>query len=432
MKGTGIQTDPFIITSPSEFELVRTNLSSYFELGNDIDFANSNFNSIGGSASGTRFRAHFDGKGYTIKNVNVVGTTTYNGFFGYCQNATIQNVKFDNITMTHNANDESIGLISSTFIGSLSNIHLQGQLNVSGKIRRLGGLIGIGYETVDRLKLHNIYTEIDINFTNAIPVSTTANYVGGVVGAIVNDNTNPSPNVSNILVNNSLSISNPNDFTIGRVVGSRNYQTTYNNVYANISHFPNNYIENFNIVTDATILDPLQLDEEYWMQPTGQLPQLKSFVNVPSGNHGNVSSTINFKYPSVFCESSKSKVNSSLPIQISKASVRVYKQLNTASTISTRQYDVNAHTTNAKIKRYSIDVPFNHIRVDKHLTKSILSIVACPVRRFKVTYDVSYPSKIPHAIYANCYAIKNASNLYTISNPSLSYSIKNQSFCEVN
>ena len=429
MQGTGIKTDPYIIASPSDFELMRTNLSSYFELGNDIDFANSNFKSIGGS--GKQFNAHFDGKGYLIKNVNVISSATNIGFFGYCNNATVQNVKFENITMSIVANDISVGLLANVFIGTMQNVHVQGQLNVSGKDRRVGGLIGVGYETVDRLKLHNIYTQIEMNFTNFNP-ATTSNYIGGVVGFIANDNTNPSPNVSNILANNSLSISNLNNFTVGRVVGSRNYQTTYKNVYANISHFSNNYTENFNIVTDATILSPLTLDADYWVQPTGQLPQLKSFVNVPNGNHGNVTSKINFKYPSVFCTVSKSKVNSSLPIQIYKASVSVWKQLNTASTITTTSFNVNAHTTNAKIKRYSIDVPFNQIRVNRNVTKSIVSIVACPVRRFNVTYDVSYPSKIPLAIYANCYAIKNASNLYTISNPSLSYSNKNQSNCEVN
>lgn len=435
MQGLGTIDSPYIITQPSDFEHIRTNLNAYYELGNDIDFTGEDFTAIGYSTTGKRFNGKFDGKGYTIKNVNVVAGTQSNqvGFFGYTDTeCSIQNVKFDNLSMTFvgTTANYTYGLIASVAMGEFKNIHLHGVMNISGYVGRVGAFAGLSYETVERFKAHNIYINVEMNFSNSIPYTGSNKNIGGFMGQIANDNTTPSPNISNIVVNNKLTISNPSVFTIGRVVGSRNYQTTYNNVYANISHFDNNYTENFGIVTDSSILSPLSLDAEYWIHEEGNPPQLKSFIR-PLGNQRKETTVINFKMPSVTYKRSKRKSNSSLPVKVTSAYFTLNKRLNTTCKIVTNPLIVSSYISNANIKSHTFTIKASPISVERLISKCVLRYVAIDLSDFKVNLDIVYP-KIPnYPIFALIYVIDNPTNVNSLHGQSVTYAIENKSRIEV-
>ena len=435
MQGLGTIDSPYIITQPTDFEHIRINLNAYYELGNDIDFVGGEFVAIGYSITGKRFNGKFDGKGYTIKNVNVVAGTQSNqvGFFGYTDTAcSVQNVKFDNMSMTYTGTtaNYTYGLIASVAMGEFKNVYLHGVMNISGYVGRVGAFAGLAYETVERFKAHNIYINVDMNFSNNTPYTGSNKNIGGFMGQIANDNTTPSPSISNIVVNNKLTISNPSAFTIGRVVGSRNYQTTYHNVYANISNFENNYTENFGIVTDSTLLNPLSLDSEYWVQGEGQLPQLKSFIR-PQGNHRKETTVINFKIPNVAYNRSQRKSNSSLPVKVTSAYFTLNKRLNTTRKIVANPFIVSASITNANIKSYTFTIKASPISVERLVSKCVLRYVAIDLSHFKVRLDITYPEMSNEPIYAFVCVIDNPTNVNTLHSQSITYAIQNKSRIEV-
>jgi len=431
MIGLGTIDSPYIITQPSDFDFLRDNLTSYYKLGNDIDFQGASFAPIGYNSTGKQWMGSFDGDGHTISNVYIPMMTQSlrHGFFGLSQNATIKNIKFVNITSDYNGVGTNFngGLLSSQFIGELSNIHVQGTLNVTGIVGRVGGLFGSTYETVNRLKANNIYSEVTINVSNATPYSTSLKFIGGVFGSVTNDSTNPSPNVSNIVANNKLNFinGNINSFTVGRLVAYRNFiNVNYDNTYVNISNFNNNYTEPFQIVTDTTIREPLTLDTNYWIQPSGEIPLLKSFI-VEEGNRVSVEVNIQYGINRVTLELSKIKYDTSLPINFKTPRIDSKRYLNTISYIEYYTNTVNVELSNKQVKNYTIDIPYGTNKVYSDRFVQVFKVTNILYGNNKVYIEVEYPTSKDIGANAIVYSICNGIIAQAIINKSISNSMEN-------
>ncbi|WP_027629552.1 hypothetical protein [Ruminiclostridium cellobioparum] len=97
--GAGTSASPYEITTRAQLEEVKNNLSAYYKLTTNIDLQNAEWTPIG--TQKTPFIGNFDGNDYTINNLTInKGTADYIGFFGYINNATIKNVKLNNVSVT--------------------------------------------------------------------------------------------------------------------------------------------------------------------------------------------------------------------------------------------------------------------------------------------------------------------------------------------
>ena len=81
-------------------------VTGYYLLGNDLDFAGEQAVAAGYSWQQSWFKATFDGNGYTIFNISV----NEGGVFGSMSNATVKNVNFINVTY-----DMSLGIYAGQY-----------------------------------------------------------------------------------------------------------------------------------------------------------------------------------------------------------------------------------------------------------------------------------------------------------------------------
>ncbi len=174
LSGTGTTTNPYIITTCNQLQNIKDNLSSYYELGNNIDCSTYSYNGdwFGFLQIGTStnpFTGVLDGKGYKIIGLYINRPVTDNvGLFGYVNLATavIKNVGLENIDITGNS---QVGGIVGKFLGggNISNSYTTGK--ISGITYAAGGLAG----DINGSYVYNSYSRANV---------TGGRMVGGVIG----------------------------------------------------------------------------------------------------------------------------------------------------------------------------------------------------------------------------------------------------------
>lgn len=291
MLGDGSQTNPYILTQPSDFDVIRTNIANdvyaYYELGNDIDFENVLTKSINYLNANKRFLSSFDGKGYTIKNLNFHNPTlNVSGFFGNSGATTIvKNVKFENMRtkVANNGVDYSnVSLLTYALTGTWENIYMQGEIDFTGRFVYFGG-VGAVTSYTNTSSIKNIYSEIDITVRNGIPHNTNSG-IGGFSGTNAYGTSLPTT-VGNIVVNNTLTLINTSTSTNIKyhpfAFISTGTFVQYDNLYANESNFFKNVdLAGVTLLTDDTIKQPLELDSNAWIQKNNDIPQLRMFADL--------------------------------------------------------------------------------------------------------------------------------------------------------
>lgn len=193
-------------------------------LGNFINLSNRYWVPIGTSLY--PFKGTFDGNGYIIKNLTIDGTYTqnkvYGGLFGFVENATITNLGIE-APIVQNVDYASAlaynvknCIISKVYTDGAKGLNptSQGSLDtiILGKIGA-GGLICEAIDCLPADKNQNLggiyycYNNVPVRVTN-----NTAEYVGGLVGNMVNtlisncyNNVNGSVQSSTLLVEGNRS-----------------------------------------------------------------------------------------------------------------------------------------------------------------------------------------------------------------------------------
>ena len=212
-KGSGTEEDPFIITKPSDFEIILSDprfLNYSYKLGKNIDMAGVNFTPIG--STGTPFTGIFDGNNYTIKNLNL---SEKKGFFGDIEDAVIKNIRFENgnINTTSNSSGFVVGISRSSFI---SNIYISGGnmiINSTSYKGSYGTLIGSVYNTT---KVEKIYSSMNVTM-DKIGIDCK---IGGLIGNIAQSNSNNFSSVINSSYEGEMNFNNDAKYIItGGIVG---------------------------------------------------------------------------------------------------------------------------------------------------------------------------------------------------------------------
>lgn len=259
--GSGTETDPYIVSSAEELAYISTQVAAgnsysgvWFELKHDIDLEGVTWQPIGLSLD-LPFSGNLDGRGYSITNMSINGTS-YLGLFGYSNGATIMNLTVEG---TITASGEGIGGFSgrarnSTFINCISKVDITGQ----GRI--IGGIVGydVGGNTISYCgnegDLSSVYqtdyvmwgtggitgyssgtvSQTVISYCyNTGEMSTYAPTVGGLVGYASGDGASISYSYSTGNVTSYYTGSNVSYGGVGGFIGrTYNSYTTITNCYS--------------------------------------------------------------------------------------------------------------------------------------------------------------------------------------------------------
>lgn len=190
--GTGTAEDPFLIATADHLNNVRNYLNANFKMIADItcdDFANtgdyfvdlvSGFDPIGASYSA--FTGSFDGNGYCIKNLHLIGNYDDTGLFGY-NRGTIKNLSVEGVSIKNSAT--YTGGIVGYNDGTVSNCHNSGEI-VLPYFSTVGGVAGKNNGTIT-----------DCSNTGKISI-LDGDHSGSSIGGIVGENRGTITNCHNI------------------------------------------------------------------------------------------------------------------------------------------------------------------------------------------------------------------------------------------
>ena len=142
--GSGTETDPYQIATPTDLDNVRSYYTSHFVQTADIDLDVAPYNLYLGwnpisFEQTTPFRGTFDGNGYTIYHlfINHPGLSRA-GLFGYVSGANLQNIVLEDVDITCNSTSGALlGVCSHT---DVTDCFASGEITGNGQ--DIGGMFG--------------------------------------------------------------------------------------------------------------------------------------------------------------------------------------------------------------------------------------------------------------------------------------------------
>ena len=170
--GAGTKENPYLLKTPEDLDKFAADVKSglryintYFSIDNDIDYAGSEFSSIG-DEYGRVFSGIFDGRGHVISNMKCSS-----GLFASTDGAEIMNV-----TLGERCEFGTGGIVATCAGGSITGCVSYAQVD-SKTLNGTGGIVG---------KIGNYYDERVTTITSCQHYGKVSGsyYTGGVVGSI--------------------------------------------------------------------------------------------------------------------------------------------------------------------------------------------------------------------------------------------------------
>lgn len=177
MSGTGISSDPYIITNVSELQDIDLNLSAYYVLGNDINASDTkNWNGNEGWTSlGEGFLGELDGGNHTITGLYQNSSSGYGMFSDIGAGAIVKNIYLVDSYIANNASQ-----VISTFgyenRGLISNCHV-----INGTVISLpgGGACGGAAGFFSIMEYSGQF--LNCSFNGTVEGSATSYYCAGFI-----------------------------------------------------------------------------------------------------------------------------------------------------------------------------------------------------------------------------------------------------------
>lgn len=223
------------IYSFDDWQSIDTSSYQNYRLMSDIDFSGKT--NIKNNILVNRLET--DGSVYTLKNINLEYTTSYNGLIKGLRNS-LENVNFENITIKNTTSDsDNIGVIVNSNASTIRNINIKNlTINASGNyIGFISNAEGenIADINIDTVSLNGAYyvgslvgkigvKNIDNIYGTNINIKATGSNVGGIVGYVVNVENGHMQNVT--IEKNSTIISTDSQY-IGGVVGRKDGNSSF-------------------------------------------------------------------------------------------------------------------------------------------------------------------------------------------------------------
>lgn len=213
LEGSGTKSDPYIIKTWTNLQLITRNdlLGKHHKLmsnlGRDEVDKPDNFKPIG--LASDKFTGKFNGNGYVISGLIIDRLNSDNvGLFGYCFDATIQNVALQDVNIK--GKSRVGGLIGSMKNSVVSMCSTSG--NVTAKNDYVGGLIGsvgdTGSSDGEDAEVVNSYSKANV----------TSQLTSGAVGGLIGSNINAL--VSNCYSNGLISLGSGASVEFGGLIGN--------------------------------------------------------------------------------------------------------------------------------------------------------------------------------------------------------------------
>ena len=244
LQGAGTAQDPYKLTCSNDFKLIDNQPSAYYEVANDIEFLSIPF-----EGPKRAFTGKLDGKGYTLRNLCVMGRGLFNEVK---DSAKISNIKLENpILLLSDQNIEiASGVLANSMQGgvdeagvasyaSLSNVHVKSPVIKAKGYKEIVGTI-VGYVALNTDVNTCSVTGADIvapdaqvggligksqTFTQIHACLFTGKAEGKIIGGITSEVSGGEP-IYNCRVDADLYGTN----TIGGVVGYSGRSKIYNNI----------------------------------------------------------------------------------------------------------------------------------------------------------------------------------------------------------
>lgn len=183
-KGTGTETDPFLIETPQQLsylsEMVGAGISvyrnKYFKQTQDFDMKSLEFTPIGTKYF---FSGNYDGNNKSISNLNILGDNNNDNIalFGGVSRGTISNVIIDgNFTSTISGREYAAGIVAKGWDVILQNCKNNAKIDVSSEYAA-----GIMASCAGICVITNCSNTGEIHSANK---SHTYSYSGGIVGMV--------------------------------------------------------------------------------------------------------------------------------------------------------------------------------------------------------------------------------------------------------
>lgn len=205
-KGTGTETDPILIETIADLNVLRTAVNGekhfagiYFRLENDLNFdgntgfestSNSNFATIGvinsvANSNVRYFSGNFDGNNKTIKNLIINTSARYVSLFGIVKNATIKNLGIEDSTFRQQGSYYAAGIATQATDSTIENCYVKNStMNVKSATANnpmgAGGIVAIAGGTTT---ITNSYAK-DITLRTETDDVYFSGAAGGIAGQL--------------------------------------------------------------------------------------------------------------------------------------------------------------------------------------------------------------------------------------------------------
>lgn len=415
MLGTGTQQDPFSIETPTDYDniFVNANLDKHFILGNDIDFIGHNFPRYDSTKN---FTGSLDGKGFTVKNVNIEHTSATAMLPTVRQTGVVKNIKYDNIRIVANANTISVfsGLLGNVNLGAIvDNVEVTNSYFDSGtESSRVGIFRSVANgSTCTNIKIDNVTIRGG---------KTGIGFIGGF-----NNNAQFGDNIiNNIVATGKLIPSVANVDTDGLFAHKADGSYNFENTYVLDKDIPFDHsLACSKIVTDAELKDTsfITLGNK-WSHTNGSYPELIAF-SANAGKHVTIRKTITAKTILIETKQSRNLYYQRL-INVGEGSISISaKHYSTKSDLFAKKIEFTSKTKKINVQRVNSTINAKSISIEWVHYKNVLRVFPIDFRRIEVLSNVIYPMGDNVPVYAYVGLISNMSTIQLRNNQTSIYRI---------
>jgi len=314
--GSGTSTNPYLISSIDNMEELAANVNEgesydgkYFKLTEDLTYMESDevtgliynvrHTQIGLHA-GYPFKGNFNGDGHTIDGATIVvqdiNNILYYGWFGYVDNATIENLQVSTLNITIANNVDIIGLldiggivgytINSTINNCSSDVTLTIAENTvfTDKSLNIGGIAG----TSNDCNISNCLSSVEVDLEVELTTKLSRYSIAGVTTI---DKTSDTSTIEKCItdkfnIDEILNCTKPGTGLITSTVANAGVNTTIEHVYKYVEESPYLGIEIQSMESNMNCRGPANsLGSQggyyvyYWYDNGTSCPQLRSFMD---------------------------------------------------------------------------------------------------------------------------------------------------------
>lgn len=188
--GIGGETNPYLIGDKYQMEAMGSFMvadeTTWFKMLDDIDLNGVDWVPLNDQSSSPK-KIDFDGCGHTISNLTVGSSNNYPSFFGYLAGR-VQNVVFDNATITCGDSKEQSGGVVAGYIGGNSNQGDCSNVTIRNSSITSGGgsayVAGLGARIGKSGEIRNCHV-----INTSVSTATSGSCVGGLLSYIASNST---------------------------------------------------------------------------------------------------------------------------------------------------------------------------------------------------------------------------------------------------